>query len=119
MNNNEVNTMFCRQCQETFGNSGCTMVGVCGKRPVTAGLMDELVARLEDLARVYKPTLGFSDGHAQARIVEVRVRQRHEERARHESPEIPRRLLLRREVLESRHELVHEHRSRGTLPADA
>ena len=54
--NDTTNTMFCRQCQETFGNSGCTRVGVCGKRPVTAGLMDELVARLEDLARVYKPT---------------------------------------------------------------
>ena len=54
--NDTITTMFCRQCQETFGNSGCTRVGVCGKRPVTAGLMDELVARLEDLARVYKPT---------------------------------------------------------------
>ena len=54
--NDTINTMFCRQCQETFGNSGCTRGGVCGKRPVTAGLMDELVARLEDLARVYKPT---------------------------------------------------------------
>ena len=57
MNNSEVNTMFCRQCQETFGNSGCTKVGVCGKRPVTAGLMDELVARLEDLASEKEPTL--------------------------------------------------------------
>ena len=56
MNNNEVNTMFCRQCQETFGNSGCTMVGVCGKRPVTAGLMDELVARLEDLSAERLPS---------------------------------------------------------------
>ena len=54
--NDTVNAMFCRQCQETFGNSGCTAVGVCGKRPVTAGLMDELVARLEDLASEKKPT---------------------------------------------------------------
>ena len=53
---NDINAMFCRQCQETFGNSGCTKVGVCGKHPVTAGLMDELVARLEDLAAVYKPS---------------------------------------------------------------
>ena len=57
MNNSEGNTMFCRQCQETFGNSGCTKVGVCGKRPVTAGLMDELVARLEDLASEKEPSL--------------------------------------------------------------
>ena len=54
--NNEIKTMFCRQCQETFGNSGCTKLGVCGKRPATSALMDELVARLEDLATVFKPT---------------------------------------------------------------
>ena len=44
------NAMFCRQCQETFGNSGCTKSGVCGKRPQTSALMDELVAHLEDIA---------------------------------------------------------------------
>ena len=55
--NNDMKTMLCRQCQETFGNSGCTKVGVCGKSPVTAGLMDELVARLEDLAAEKKPSL--------------------------------------------------------------
>ena len=54
--NDNTNTMFCRQCQETFGNSGCTKVGVCGKRPATAALMDELVARLEDLAAEKEPT---------------------------------------------------------------
>ena len=54
--NDTTNIMFCRQCQETFGNTGCTAVGVCGKRPVTAGLMDELVARLEDLASEKPPT---------------------------------------------------------------
>ena len=26
------NQMFCYQCQETAGCSGCTRVGVCGKR---------------------------------------------------------------------------------------
>ena len=55
--NNSEKTMFCRQCQEAFGNSGCTRGGVCGKRPVTAGLMDELVARLEDLAAEKVPSL--------------------------------------------------------------
>ena len=57
MNNDATKTMFCRQCQETFGNSGCTKVGVCGKQPRTAELMDELVARLEDLAAERKPTM--------------------------------------------------------------
>ena len=57
MNNN---AMFCRQCQETFGNVGCTRVGVCGKKPETSALMDGLVARLEELAaeRRMTPTLG-------------------------------------------------------------
>ena len=45
-----TNAMFCRQCQETFGNTGCTRMGVCGKWPETARLMDELVAGLEELA---------------------------------------------------------------------
>ena len=57
MNNDATKTMFCRQCQETFGNSGCTKAGVCGKQPRTAELMDELVARLEDLAAERKPTM--------------------------------------------------------------
>ena len=56
MNNDATNTMFCRQCQETYGNSGCTKAGVCGKQPRTAELMDELVARLEDLAAERPPT---------------------------------------------------------------
>ena len=35
--------MFCYQCQETAKNSGCTIKGVCGKTPTTAGLQDLLV----------------------------------------------------------------------------
>lgn len=56
MNSEATNTMFCRQCQETFGNSACTRSGVCGKQPRTSELMDELVSRLEDLAAVRPPT---------------------------------------------------------------
>ena len=52
----EDSSMFCRQCQETYGNVACTVAGVCGKHAVTAALMDELVARLEDLAAEKKPT---------------------------------------------------------------
>ncbi len=37
------NKMFCYQCQETAGCSGCTMNGVCGKRPEVANLQDLLV----------------------------------------------------------------------------
>ena len=35
--------MFCYQCQETAGCSGCTKSGVCGKRPETAALQDLLI----------------------------------------------------------------------------
>ena len=48
--------MFCRQCQETFGNTGCTRGGMCGKRPETSNFMDVLVSGLEDLAKEAKPT---------------------------------------------------------------
>ena len=35
--------MFCYQCQETAGCTGCTRVGVCGKTPEVAALQDLLV----------------------------------------------------------------------------
>ena len=35
--------MFCYQCQETAGCKGCTMSGVCGKRPDVAAMQDLLV----------------------------------------------------------------------------
>lgn len=37
------NKMFCYQCQETAGCRGCTMVGVCGKKPDVAVIQDLLV----------------------------------------------------------------------------
>lgn len=37
------NKMFCYQCQETAGCKGCTMVGVCGKKPDVAAMQDLLV----------------------------------------------------------------------------
>ena len=35
--------MFCYQCQETARGTGCTKVGVCGKRPELSGMLDLLV----------------------------------------------------------------------------
>ena len=35
--------MFCFQCQETARCKGCTMVGVCGKKPDVAAMQDLLV----------------------------------------------------------------------------
>ena len=50
-----MNNMFCFQCQETLKNSGCTMNGMCGKKAVTANLMDALIRRLKILTLVKKP----------------------------------------------------------------
>lgn len=44
--------MFCYQCQETVGNNGCTVKGVCGKTDQTAGLQDLLVWVLESIAEL-------------------------------------------------------------------
>ena len=37
------NKMFCYQCQETAGCTGCTQVGVCGKSPETSAMQDLLI----------------------------------------------------------------------------
>lgn len=47
--------MFCYQCQETAKNTGCTVSGVCGKKPETANRMDELIRQLKLLALTRKP----------------------------------------------------------------
>ena len=37
------NKMFCFQCQETAKGTGCTVVGVCGKKPEVAAMQDLLI----------------------------------------------------------------------------
>ena len=44
--------MFCYQCQETAGCSGCTRVGVCGKQPDVAAMQDLLVYVTKGLSAV-------------------------------------------------------------------
>ncbi|HPY55788.1 MAG TPA: hydroxylamine reductase [Sedimentibacter sp.] len=46
------NLMFCYQCQEAAGCKGCTKVGVCGKKPDTAGLQDLLIYVSKGLSEV-------------------------------------------------------------------
>ncbi|MGX8701620.1 MULTISPECIES: hydroxylamine reductase [Acutalibacteraceae] len=46
------NKMFCYQCQETAGCSGCTQTGVCGKTPETANLQDLLIYVTKGLSEV-------------------------------------------------------------------
>ncbi len=50
-----MDKMFCFQCQETCGNQGCTMQGVCGKKTQTANLMDELLQQLKIMACTVDP----------------------------------------------------------------
>ena len=45
-------TMFCYQCQETAGCTGCTWVGACGKKPDVAAAQDLLVYVTKGLSAV-------------------------------------------------------------------
>jgi len=42
-------SMFCYQCQETAGNKGCTVNGVCGKKGDVANLQDLLIYSLKGM----------------------------------------------------------------------
>lgn len=46
------NKMFCYQCQETAGCTGCTHAGVCGKKPDVAAMQDLLVYVTKGLSAV-------------------------------------------------------------------
>ncbi|GAB6157156.1 hydroxylamine reductase [Desulfotomaculum varum] len=42
--------MFCNQCEQTARGTGCTVVGVCGKKPDVAALQDLLLHALKGLS---------------------------------------------------------------------
>ena len=46
------NLMFCYQCQETAGCTGCTKFGVCGKSPDLARMQDLLIYTTKGLSAV-------------------------------------------------------------------
>lgn len=46
-----MSNMFCFQCEQTAGGTGCTKSGVCGKNPEVTNLQDELTCALVGLAR--------------------------------------------------------------------
>ncbi|WP_019241033.1 MULTISPECIES: hydroxylamine reductase [Bacillus] len=46
------NQMFCYQCQETAGCTGCTQMGVCGKTPEVADMQDLLVWVTKGLSQI-------------------------------------------------------------------
>lgn len=47
-----MDQMFCYQCQETAGCTGCTKVGVCGKSPELANMQDLLIYVTKGLSEV-------------------------------------------------------------------
>jgi hydroxylamine reductase len=61
-------SMFCYQCQETARGTGCTVRGVCGKLPETAGLQDLLIYTAKSIS-IFRESVdletrkacGFSD----------------------------------------------------------
>lgn len=42
--------MFCYQCEQTAGGTGCTKIGVCGKTPEIAALQDLLIYQLKGIS---------------------------------------------------------------------
>lgn len=51
------NSMFCYQCEQTFGGKGCTKGGVCGKTPEIANLQDLLIYQLKGISCYAKPLI--------------------------------------------------------------
>jgi hydroxylamine reductase len=41
--------MFCNQCEQTIGGTGCTAMGVCGKHQDVAGLQDLMIHQLKGI----------------------------------------------------------------------
>ena len=55
--------MFCFQCQETAKGTGCTISGVCGKKPETSRWMDLLLSVTRGVGTIYHALLdgGYAD----------------------------------------------------------
>jgi len=65
--------MFCYQCEQTAGSKGCEKMGVCGKDPVAAGHMDELVQECLAVSQYAHRArrLGAADREIDAFVVEA------------------------------------------------
>jgi len=61
-----MSQMFCFQCEQTAGGKGCTVSGVCGKKPEVANKQDELTGALIGLARA---AAGKTPGKAADKIM--------------------------------------------------
>ena len=56
-------SMFCYQCEQTAGGTGCTSVGVCGKDKNVSSLLDTLIFALKGVAAYdfHARELGYAD----------------------------------------------------------
>lgn len=55
--------MFCYQCSQTAGGTGCTIKGVCGKEPTVARLQDNLIYAIKGMSAYlyHARELGYTD----------------------------------------------------------
>ena len=55
--------MFCYQCSQTAGETGCTVRGVCGKEPTVARLQDNLLFAIKGISAYlyHARELGYTD----------------------------------------------------------
>ena len=60
--------MFCYQCSQTAGETGCTVRGVCGKEPTVARLQDNLLFAIKGISAYlyHARELGYTDPEVDA-----------------------------------------------------
>lgn len=69
-NINTTSSMFCFQCEQTAGCTGCTRAGVCGKSAMTAKLQDTLTGALIALANTTACSNNNPDHNLSASLVD-------------------------------------------------
>lgn len=64
----EAPDMFCYQCSQTAGGTGCTVRGVCGKEPTVARLQDNLLFAIKGISAYlyHARELGYTDPEVDA-----------------------------------------------------
>ena len=65
--------MFCYQCEQTAHSTGCTVAGVCGKKPDVAALQDLLVFGVKGLSRYLTrlKAMGVTDREANVFVIKA------------------------------------------------
>ncbi len=60
--------MFCYQCSQTAGETGCDTIGVCGKQPTVARLQDNLLFAIKGISAYlyHARELGYTDPEVDA-----------------------------------------------------